>query len=127
MRQLTDANYQQRDEPLVEILGLLSTLLEGWEGVQRLLESKPLPQTPSQAPWAQVQETAYTPQAWNCAKASIPLMTANRLLPSRKLDTILKVTHIFCLEFLSPLSWDRQRTSLSSRSPQSLVVYFWRP
>jgi flagellar protein FliS len=64
MRQLADANFQQRDEPLVEVLGLLSTLLDGWQGVQRLLDSKPIPQAPA-APWAQPQETAYTPQAWS--------------------------------------------------------------
>jgi flagellar secretion chaperone FliS len=64
MRKLAEANLQQRDEPMVEVLGLLSTLLENWEGVQRLLDSKPRPQAPT-APWAQAHETAYTPQAWS--------------------------------------------------------------
>jgi flagellar secretion chaperone FliS len=64
MRKLTEANFRQRDEPMTEVLGLLSTLLEGWEGVQRLLDSKPVPQA-SAAPWAAAQETAYTPQAWS--------------------------------------------------------------
>ncbi|MGA7240150.1 MAG: flagellar export chaperone FliS [Bryobacteraceae bacterium] len=64
MRKLAEANFQQRDEPMVEVLGLLSTLLEGWEGVQRLLDSKSA--QPIQAgPWTAVQETAYTPQAWS--------------------------------------------------------------
>jgi flagellar secretion chaperone FliS len=64
MRKLAEANFQQRDEPMVEVLGLLSTLLESWEGVQRLLNSKPVPQAPA-ARWAQAQETSYTPQAWS--------------------------------------------------------------
>jgi flagellar secretion chaperone FliS len=64
MRKLTEANSQQRDEPMVEVLGLLSTLLESWEGVQGFLNSKPMPQAPP-APWAQMQETSYTPQAWS--------------------------------------------------------------
>jgi flagellin-specific chaperone FliS len=59
MRKLTEANSQKRDEPMTEVLGLLSTVLEGWEGVQRLL-TKPAPKAPA-APWEQAHETAYTP------------------------------------------------------------------
>jgi flagellar protein FliS len=33
MRRLTEANFQQKDQPLEEVLGLLSTLSEGWNGV----------------------------------------------------------------------------------------------
>ncbi len=31
--QLIDANFRQSDGPLAEVLGLLTTLAEGWEGV----------------------------------------------------------------------------------------------
>ncbi len=31
--QLIDANFRQSDEPLAEVVGLLTTLAEGWEGV----------------------------------------------------------------------------------------------
>ncbi len=34
-RRLTDANFQQSDGPLAEVLGLLATLSEAWEGVRR--------------------------------------------------------------------------------------------
>jgi flagellar protein FliS len=34
LRRLTDANLQQSDVPLAEVLGLLATLSEGWEGVK---------------------------------------------------------------------------------------------
>ena len=37
MRQLTQANFRQVDEPLAEVLNLLTTLLEGWEEAQRLV------------------------------------------------------------------------------------------
>lgn len=63
-RQLSEANFRQREEPLTEVLGLFTTLLENWEGVQRLMDSKLAPQA-SVAPWNQPQETAYTPQAWS--------------------------------------------------------------
>jgi flagellar protein FliS len=33
-RRLLEANVQQADEPLVEVLSLLSTLAEGWNGVR---------------------------------------------------------------------------------------------
>jgi flagellar protein FliS len=33
-RRLLDANMQQADAPLVEVLGLLSTLSEAWDGVK---------------------------------------------------------------------------------------------
>jgi flagellar protein FliS len=34
LRQLREANFRQRDEPLAEVLSLLATLAEGWEGVR---------------------------------------------------------------------------------------------
>jgi hypothetical protein len=34
-RRLGEANFEQRDEPLAEVLGLLATLAEGWEGVRQ--------------------------------------------------------------------------------------------
>jgi flagellar protein FliS len=33
-RRLTEANFQQSESPLVEVLGLLSTLSEAWDGVR---------------------------------------------------------------------------------------------
>jgi flagellar secretion chaperone FliS len=34
LRRLTEANFQQADAPLGEVLGLLATLSEGWEGIR---------------------------------------------------------------------------------------------
>jgi flagellin-specific chaperone FliS len=62
MRRLADANAQQREEPLAEALGLLETLLEGWEGAQQQLQET---QTRATEPWAIPQEQSYTPHAWN--------------------------------------------------------------
>lgn len=39
-RRLLDANMQQADEPLAEVLGLLTTLAEAWEGVADELAAK---------------------------------------------------------------------------------------
>jgi flagellar protein FliS len=49
-RRLLDANMRQVEEPLVEVLGLLTTLGEAWEGVNR-----PASKPPAQAdsPWSQ--------------------------------------------------------------------------
>ena len=49
-RRLLDANMKQSDPPLTEVLGLLSTLSEGWSGV-RTAHAKPVEQ--AQSPWAQ--------------------------------------------------------------------------
>jgi flagellar protein FliS len=49
-RRLLDANMRQADEPLVEVLGLLTTLGEAWEGV-----NPPASKPPAQpdSPWSQ--------------------------------------------------------------------------
>jgi len=47
-RRLLDANQQQADAPLGEVLGLLSTLAEGWEGVQREMA----PPVPAGTAWS---------------------------------------------------------------------------
>ena len=63
MRRITEANFKQTDEPLAETLGLLSTLLEGWEGVVQ--QTKPA--KPSGNIWAQsaTQDALGTSQAWS--------------------------------------------------------------
>ncbi len=67
MRRLTDANFQQREEPLVEMLGLLTTLLEGWEGAHSQLRSNHAntPNLAASGPWTPPQDGGYTPQAWS--------------------------------------------------------------
>ena len=42
---LLDANLHQTDEPLAEVLGLLSTLSEGWQAIAK---SDPVPEKTSQ-------------------------------------------------------------------------------
>src|SRR3954447_1218118 len=50
-RRLVEANCLQEDGPLVETLGLLATLGEAWEGVER--QSLPAaPKPPAANPWA---------------------------------------------------------------------------
>src|SRR5271157_637917 len=41
LRQLREANFRQRGEPLAEVLSLLATLAEGWEGVQHTVKPEP--------------------------------------------------------------------------------------
>jgi flagellar secretion chaperone FliS len=48
-RRLIDANLQQADAPLAEVLGLLATLSEGWQGVQD--QAAPAPPAASEM-WA---------------------------------------------------------------------------
>jgi len=60
LHRLTEANFQQRDEPLAEVLSLLATLAEGWEGVGPALKPEP---EPAANPW----NPAVTPEpAANC-------------------------------------------------------------
>lgn len=49
-RRLLDANMRQVDEPLAEVLGLLTTLGEAWEGVNRPAGK---PAGPVDSPWSQ--------------------------------------------------------------------------
>jgi len=71
IRRLIEANLKQADQPLEEVLGLLSTLAEGWEGIQQPApEPEPEPQAAS--PWAQPYSPApaetvseYSSHAWS--------------------------------------------------------------
>jgi flagellar protein FliS len=64
MRRITEANFKQIDEPLVETLALLTTLKEGWDGVQ---QQQAKPAAPSSNAWAQMatQDSSSGSQAWS--------------------------------------------------------------
>ena len=63
MRRLLEANFRQADEPLVEVLGLLTTLSEAWDGIQQQME----PAEPVAAPWPASREPvpAYASAGWS--------------------------------------------------------------
>jgi flagellar protein FliS len=67
-RRLLEANMRQSDEPLADVLGLLSTLAEGWEGIrtpasQPAAESAPAPQPAVENARSQpVTESAWSSQ-----------------------------------------------------------------
>jgi flagellar protein FliS len=67
-RRLLEANMRQSDEPLADVLGLLSTLAEGWEGIrtsenQRAAECAPAPQPAAENAWSQsVADSAWSSQ-----------------------------------------------------------------
>jgi flagellar protein FliS len=49
---LMEANFRQSDEPLAEVLGLLTTLAEGWEGAKKATAvTDPCPAA-AVSPWA---------------------------------------------------------------------------
>ena len=54
MRRLLEANFRQMDEPLAEVLGLLATLGEAWDGIQEHSE----PVEHAESPWAQMPQEA---------------------------------------------------------------------
>jgi len=61
-RKLIEANFRQADEPLSEVLALLATLAEGWEGIQTK------PAQPAGTPWVQASqepEAAFAGQGWS--------------------------------------------------------------
>jgi flagellar protein FliS len=66
MGRLTEANFKQTEEPLAEVLGLLTTILEGWEGMQaqsgNATQAAPVSQG---SHWAHAQESGYTSNAWS--------------------------------------------------------------
>lgn len=56
-RRLLEANMRQSDEPLADVLGLLSTLSEGWEGIrtpesQPVAESASVPKPSTESVWS---------------------------------------------------------------------------
>ncbi len=61
-RRLLEANMQQSDAPLADVLGLLSTLSEAWAGIRKTDEA-PVQETPWSQPVA--QEAGCGMQAWS--------------------------------------------------------------
>jgi len=67
LRRLTEANFKQTDAPLAEVLGLLTTLAEGWAAIQQEPQSAVAEpdQRWAQAPFTQESATASSSQAWS--------------------------------------------------------------
>jgi flagellar protein FliS len=61
-QRLLEANMQQSDAPLADVLGLLSTLSEAWAGVRKPEETPVV-----KSPWSQpvAQEAGYSLQGWS--------------------------------------------------------------
>jgi flagellar secretion chaperone FliS len=61
-RRLLEANLQQSDAPLAEVLGLLATLSEAWASV-----GKPAEKPALESPWSQpvAPDAGYGLQAWS--------------------------------------------------------------
>ena len=55
-QRLLDANMHQTDQPLAEVLGLLTTLEEGWSGVARELSRTDDQPEEAQAHWNAASE-----------------------------------------------------------------------
>ena len=61
-RRLLEANMHQTDQPLTEVLGLLNTLGEAWEGIHS--PARPPVQPPT--PWSQAPEASRAAEhAWS--------------------------------------------------------------
>lgn len=64
MQRLLDANLEQVDAPLAEVLGLLTTLSEGFAGLVRQEQQAPVSDA---QPWAAPYDapSSYSSQAWS--------------------------------------------------------------
>jgi flagellar secretion chaperone FliS len=60
-RRLLESNLQQTDAPLAEVLGLLTTLGEGWEGISH----SPEPEEPPAGPWTQAPPSEVVSHGWS--------------------------------------------------------------
>lgn len=62
LNRLLDANLQQADAPLAEVLGLLTTLSEAWEQTRTPVEAEAV-----ESPWATQEEPAFAgaAHAWS--------------------------------------------------------------
>jgi flagellar protein FliS len=68
MRRLNQANFEQSEAPLAEVLGLLATLTEAWDGVQQQIKAAcPAGAETSRWPQPAHQEAApgYSSQSWS--------------------------------------------------------------
>ena len=65
LRRLTEANFQQSDVPLAEVLSLMATLAEAWNGIRR--ESPPASRPENRWTQPPVEETSagLTGHAWS--------------------------------------------------------------
>jgi flagellar protein FliS len=65
-QRLIEANFQQADAPLAEVLGLLATLAEGWDGVRRQVAALPAqPATPAPQAWTPAPADPVSSHAWS--------------------------------------------------------------
>jgi flagellar protein FliS len=63
---LGEANLRQRDEPMAEVLSLLATLAEGWEGVRPAAKAAPEPAADRWNPAATSEPSPdYADHAWS--------------------------------------------------------------
>jgi flagellar secretion chaperone FliS len=65
LRKLLDANFKQSDACLAEVLGLLSTLSEGWDGAASSLKPAAAAESIRQQPIPPAADLAYAPRAWS--------------------------------------------------------------
>lgn len=64
VRKLVEANIRKSDAILAEVLGLMATLLEGWDGVKAQTQ----PERPAENQWMPAMgepETAHSSNAWS--------------------------------------------------------------
>jgi len=64
-RRLLEANLQQVDAPLAEVLGLLSTLNEAWDGLQPAVEAQEPPAANAWTPQPSGDVPAYASSRWS--------------------------------------------------------------
>lgn len=62
-RRLLEANFKQADAPLAEVLGLLATLGEAWDGVAS--QTQPLERPAPPPPMAWTPDAVTAGRAWN--------------------------------------------------------------
>ena len=65
LRRLTEANFQQSDAPLAEVLGLLSTLAEAWEGLKPQEKTAAISGSRWAQPLPHAAAPAYAAQGWS--------------------------------------------------------------
>jgi flagellar protein FliS len=65
LRRLTEANLQQEDAPLAEVLGLLATLSEAWDGIRQRAQPADGPINPWERPPQQEAASVDSSHSWS--------------------------------------------------------------
>jgi flagellar protein FliS len=126
-RRLLQANMQQSDAPLADVLGLLTTLSEAWAGVRKPEDKPAAESAPSQpvakSPWSQPGEESAKSQPVEQSAWSQPAAESAKSQPAAESPWSQSVTESPWSQSVTESPWPRPVTE--SAWPQPVTESAW--